>query len=583
MIFVHFRQINHFLFSSPGKNCIQIFMRVLLIYPPCLEPRYTDQDHTCTPIGLYYLAALLLDRGFDVRIANAYQQQLDRTGLTKLIKEYQPRLVGFSIFNANRWAALEYCRIIKEVSPRVLTLFGGVAATFMFEHFLGNFPHPDYIIRGEGEIPFEIMARQLQKNRLEPQKIPGLAWREGGRIRTNPLPDFISDLNQLPDPARYFAFSHIALSRGCPGNCTFCASPAFWKRKVRFHSAEYFVNQLQRLNKRGIAFFNVSDDTFTLKTQLVREVCRKIIDSGLDITWSAISRVDRVDRKTLRLMRRAGCIQISFGVESGSESMRRELNKQTRTEDILNAFDLCRKNHILPRAYFIYACPGENEQTIAASAGLIREIKPLSAIFYILHLFPGTAMYEEAKKKRYLDDTVWLRNIEDVSWHELDEDMDENKVLSFGRALRAAFYASMPEAADSLRIRQDEKRPELAADFFSRLGLTLTHGDLARIEEIPDKEKTARKLFARALRAFPDRRAYLGLGLLVQKKHNFHAAEKILQKGLAYFPNDKELKTSLALCLMNTGRFGEALEHLMPFAGHPDIAFYIRECRARIK
>ncbi|MFP4169057.1 MAG: radical SAM protein [Desulfonatronovibrionaceae bacterium] len=558
-------------------------MRVLLIYPPCLEPRYTDLDHTYTPIGLYYLAALLMDRGFKVRILNAYAEQVDRGRLEKIIHEFRPDLAGFTVFNANRWAALEYCRVIKETSPQTVTVFGGVAATFMWEHFLSNFSQPDFIVRGEGEIPLEILAGQIQKGELTPENIPGLAWRGKGTPRANPCPDFLPDLDQLPDPAEHFTFSHVALSRGCPGKCTFCASPAFWKRKVRFHSPQYFLRQLARLREKGVTYFNVSDDTFTLKPRLVREVCQGIIEKGLDITWAAISRVDRVDEETLRLMRRAGCIQISFGVESGSEKIRGLLNKDITEPDIVRAFDLCKKACILPRAYFIYACPEEDESTMKQSRELIQKIKPLSAVFYILHLFPGTALYDRAVAEGKLENDVWLKKIEEVSWHELDPGMQKEDVLTFGKALRETFYKTLPHAARELTYETRKEEPEFGADFLSRLGLTFTHGDLSRIEEIPEKEKLARELLEKALDTAPDRRAFLGLGILQQKKRNFTAAEKVLVQGVRCFPKDPEITLALGLTYMNTGRFQEALQVLTAIENRPEAEYYISECRKKIR
>ena len=557
-------------------------MRVLLIYPSCLETRFTDQDHTHTPIGLYYLASMLISKGFEVRIVNAYSENLNKDVLIKTVQDFKPGLVGFSVFNANRWSALELCGIIKKTFPEIVTVFGGVAATFMWQHFLGNFSCPDYIIRGEGEIPLEIFVNHLAEGTIKPEQIPGLAWRENALVRTNPVPEFIRDLDTLPDPSRYFAFSHVALSRGCPGNCSFCASPRFWKRRVRFHSADYFVDQLARLRKKGVTYFNVSDDTFTLNTGLIREVSAKIIDSRLDITWAAISRVDRVDNQTLRLMRRAGCIQISFGVESGSADIRKKLNKGFSEPDVVRAFDLCKKNYILPRAYFIYASPGENTETIGASVEMLRKIKPLSAVFYILHLFPGTALYDEMAKKYGITDNVWLNRVEDISYHQLDEKMDHEQVLSFGRTLRSAFYQTLPGACRELFWGRDEKNPELAADFFSRLGLTFIHGDYARIDDIPDKEQTGKELLEKSLEAGKNSRAYLGLGLYYQRSFDLNKAEKLLRQGLSYFPGNRELIICLAICLMNSDSFAQALELLLPFKDDPAMLPYIQECRKRL-
>ena len=191
-------------------------------------------------------------------------------------------------------------------------------------------------------------------------------------------------------PSKYFEFQHLISSRGCPSNCTFCGSPKLWGRKVRFHSAEYFVEQLEQLYQKGITEFFVSDDTFTMRQDRVIQICKKIIEKELKITWFALSRVNHVNEEMFYWMRKAGCIQISYGVESGSEKIREVMNKNIKTEDIQRAFALTTRYGIVARAYFIYGSPGENGETIQESIDLIHQIKPLIAIFYPLALFPGT-------------------------------------------------------------------------------------------------------------------------------------------------------------------------------------------------
>ena len=124
-------------------------------------------------------------------------------------------------------------------------------------------------------------------------------------------------------------------------------------------SLEYFVDQLERLYRNGVGFFYFSDDTFMVKKDRVIEICKKIIERDLKISWAAISHVDYVDEAVLFWMRKAGCTQISYGVESGSEKIRKLLNKNIQTDQIKKAFSLTTRYGILSRAYFIYGCQGE--------------------------------------------------------------------------------------------------------------------------------------------------------------------------------------------------------------------------------
>jgi radical SAM superfamily enzyme YgiQ (UPF0313 family) len=412
-------------------------MKIFLINPYCLEQRITDYDVKVVPIGLYYIGALLKAHGHDCVILNWYDIQSRPHEIREALLQHRPDVIGISILHANRWGGVDIARTAKELLPETSIVFGGPGATFLWRHLMENFPEIDFIIRGEGEQTFLELAENLQ-NHIPTDKIRGLVFRNRDRIVCNPGREFLEDIDTVPNPARHFTFQHVVSSRGCPWNCTFCGSPAFWKRKVRFHSPEYFVDQLELLHRKGVTHFYVSDDTFTVKERRVIEICRQIIERGLNISWVAISRVNCITRDILYWMRRAGCVQISFGVESGSRKIRALYNKQIKDREVEQAFSLCTSYGILPRAYFIYGAPGENRKTIQASIDLMDRIKPLSAIFYILDLFPGTALYNTWRKTAGVTDDIWLQRIEDIMYFETDPSLSRDDVLRFGEMLRGA-------------------------------------------------------------------------------------------------------------------------------------------------
>jgi radical SAM superfamily enzyme YgiQ (UPF0313 family) len=561
-------------------------MNILLVYPRCLQKRVSSQDDTVVPMGLFSIGAVLKDKGHEVTLVNEYALDPSRTTPGDVLEKYRPDLVGMSVFNANRFGAMEWARAVKTCLPGCITLFGGVAATFLWEHLLRECLSLDGIVLGEGEATIAELVEQLEQKRSRNLDemlagIPGLAIRRNGSpVKTASRP-FIRNLDVLPIPARYFTYDHLSLSRGCPGNCTFCGSPRFWERRVRFHSARYFVDEMELLYRKGVRFFYVSDDTFTMKKSLVLAVCREILARELDISWYAISRVDCVDEDILYWMRKAGCIQISFGVESGSEKIRNLLNKNITEEQIVRAFDLTQSFGILARAYFIYACPGETEATIEEHIRLIERIKPLSAIFYIMHLFPGTAMFEEWKTLHRVDDAIWKDRIEDILYFESDPSMDADRVLAWGKKLRNSFHAGLPGFATSLKpCKRDDLHPEFA-DFYSRLAMTFSHGDYANIEAVPDKLETARILYERSLFHAPSARAYLGLGMLAQKKRDMQSCLEIVTKGMKHFPDDENLHQCMGIALMNQARFAEALEHFLPFEHTGRSRQFIEICKGK--
>jgi len=527
-------------------------MRIVIAFPPFLDPRVDPEDVLAPPIGVYYVAASLMEKGHEVRILNWFELDGGLSGLAQAVKEAKPQVLAVSILNANRWGGIDLAREVKRTVPDLTVVFGGVGATFLWRHLLTHFPVIDLVVLGEGERTFSRLVEHLENGGDKtPGYIKGIAYRTDTGPASTGLPDPIADIDTLPDPAKHFRFQHLVSSRGCPGSCTFCGSPRFWGRRVRFHSPFYFVRQMERLVDKGVRFFYVSDDTFTLRKDRVMEICRMILEKGLPVTWQAISRVDAVDEEVLAWMRRAGCIQISYGVESGDPEIRKVFNKGITDEAVRKAFRLTRRYGILPRAYFIYGSPGETDKSIEKSVELISEIRPLAAVFYILALYPGTALYDAFLKKTGLTDDIWLERIEDILYLETDPSLSPEKVLSFGKTLRNAFYGRIHDFAQDLDLVKREEFHPLHAEFLSRLAMTFSHGDYAKNPLVRDAEGIAAGLYRRALAHHPDERAYLGLGILLQKAGRHKEAAELLSEGIKNHPESRQLLECRAVSLMN--------------------------------
>ena len=554
-------------------------MRIVLIYPYFLEDRVHADEIGVPPMGIYYVGAMLKAHGFAVEILNWHAISRGAQVIEQTLEKLNPDIIGFSILHANRWGGIDIARTAKAMNPKVKIVFGGIGATFLWRLLMTHFTEIDFIVLGEGEFTFLELVKAIEKDNLHGfPNIKGLVFRRGAELeQTAPAPR-IQDLDLLPMPARYFTFTHVAFTRGCPGNCTFCGSPLFWGRRVRSHSPGYFVDQLELLSQKGIKQFYFSDDTFTFQSESVIAICREIIKRKLDITWVAISRVNYISEERLAWMRKAGCTQISFGVESGSEEIRRRLNKKISTGQVKKAFSLTRKYGILPRAYFIYGSPGETDETIQATLDLIHAIKPLGAIFYILDLFPGTRLYKDLVEHRVLTDDIWLERVEDMLYFEKDPLLTREMILAFGKRLRDDFYRHLPAFVEQMALVQDPAFKSLHADFYSRLAMTFSHGDYARIPARKNPYAIAVKLYKNALRYHPDHRAFLGLGMLYQRQRSLKDAKTIVEQGLSAFPHSFDLHLCQALNHMNSENFEEALELLHPFKHRQTAHTYITRC-----
>ena len=559
-------------------------MKILLIYPYFIEERMNDEDLKAVPMGLYSVGAVLKENHYDVEILDWHEINRTPEKVREALAEKKPDVIGLSVLHGNRWGAIEIAREAKRFDPKTKIVFGGIGATFLWDHLLTHFPEVDVVVLGEGEWTFLNLVKHFEKSQDQGvAEIRGIAYRKQGIPSKTAEPDRIQDLDTLPVPAKHFTYPHVSSSRGCAWNCAFCGSPQFWGRKVRWRSPERFVQELELLYRNGVTFFYFSDDTFTLNPERVIEICKRIIEKNLTMAWYAISRVDQVDEEMLCWMRRAGCIQISYGVESGSEKIRKALGKPVKTERIKQAFDLTTRYGILSRAYFIYGAPGETWKTIQETIEFMDEIKPLNAIFYILDVFPGTKLYSDLKNERSITDDVWLKKMEGIMYFETQPTMNDELILAFGKKLRTAFYERVHLYADSVELVDREDLYPWHADFCSRLGMTFSHGDYSKRPEVREKAGTAEKLFRKALSYYPDHRAYLGLGVIEQRKRNFMDSVKVLEEGLRHWPESEDLTVCLGINYMNLGDFKTALDHLSKFPGSVTARTSIDECKKRLR
>ena len=556
--------------------------RILLVNPACLDARISGEDALIVPIGLYYIGALLIENGFYTKIINLADTKGDPVKkFTHIAAGEQPDVIGFSVTSPNRWSAMECARAARQILADVTIVFGGPAPTFLADHLFEACPDIDFMVTGEGEITFLELLTELKKNRRDRafEHINGLVFKKNQSLFKTPPRPPVETLDTLVHPSKYFMYQHLAMSRGCPGKCTFCGSPRFWgNSNIRFHSPKWFADEIQALVKKGIAHFYISDDTFTMDKQRVIEFCNRIIKKCPAITWNAISRVDYIDEDILFSMRKAGCIQLSFGVESGSEKIRKTLGKPIKQDKIIKAFSLTKSYGILPRAYFIYGSPGETDKTIQESIDLLNAIKPLSAIFYMLVIFPGTHLYRSVRQAHRVSDDIWHKKIEDLPWFEMDDSLDFTRVKAFGDRLRSEFYTSLDIFARQVDLVDIKELGPCHADFLSRLAMTFSHGEYAADTRIKNQEKTAKALYEKALSYAPDARAFLGLAMLRQKQRRFDKAILILEKGLDHYPENKELNVCMGVSLMNTRRFKTALKFFEKFSNFPDIKPYIQIC-----
>lgn len=372
-----------------------------------------DPSGGLLPLGLLSMAAMLKARGHDVQVAHL--SRYSRRDALRLLADGPPDLVGFSCFTFQRQRTLETARNLLEFidGPKPFIVLGGPHATPLAQPILERCPWVDGVVCGEGEETLADIAEKLDKGE-DPAGTAGFVARQRGQIVVGPERPLMDDLDRLPGIAgsdlillgvnRRFQLRHLVTGRGCTARCSFCAAPGGSQGRVRRHSVDWVCREIEGLADRlGLTFLSFRDDTFTDDPQWTQELCRRILAGGRDLLWDCQSRVNALDDETVQLMRRAGCVQIQLGVESGSPRLRKQLGKPFSDERLEAAVTACRKVGMRVSFYLISGIPGEASADYEATRRLVETLKPASLVISRLVKFPGTQLSADTPDAEWFD------------------------------------------------------------------------------------------------------------------------------------------------------------------------------------
>jgi radical SAM superfamily enzyme YgiQ (UPF0313 family) len=410
--------------SAKGKRA----MKVLLINPPYSATERYGKDlgkfgPLNEPLGLAYLAANLERAGHQIEILDAPALGITSGKIPQIVKEHAYGLVGVTMLTPMYARSTEVVQRIKKALPETKIVVGGPHPTILPQETLLENEAIDYIVVGEGEMVLLELANCLETgDRIE--AIKGLGYRSKGKVTVNPPPELITDLDILPIPARHLlpmnayrmtksrrqsdhAFT-VSVARGCPFNCAFCCR--IFGRKVRHHSVARLMEEIGTLmNKYGANEINLEADTLTLNKAFVHELCDELIHSGVSrrITWTCESRVDTVDEALLGKMRQAGCWQISYGVETGSQRLLDLIDKGITLDQIEKTFAITKKIGISIRAFYMLGLPTETREESLKTIAFAKKLDARWSQFTLCTPFPGTELYDLAIKEGGLQSNNW--------------------------------------------------------------------------------------------------------------------------------------------------------------------------------
>lgn len=403
-------------------------MKILLINPPYtnFEGIKESGGHMMS-LGLAYLASYLRKKtNHQIAILDAEVKGMDYEIIKESIKNEQPEIIGITCPTPTMSHVFKIAEIVKtEISPRITIVLGGIHPTALPEETIKN-PFVDFVVAGEGEITLYELIEEIKGKGRNFNKIDGLYFKMNKEIITTSPRKLIANIDEIPFPARdlfdlslYYSAptkkvssdpaGPILTSRGCAFNCIHCISQKIWGRCVRFRSVQNVIQEIEEcINKFGIKEFNVFDDTFTLNEKRAFEICDEIIKRKLNISWIAFSRVNTISKDLAKKMHEAGCKKISFGLESGSQKILDLMRKQATIEMARKAVNAVAKQGILVHASFMFGNIGETEETIKETIEFAKSLPLDNATFFITSPFPGTDLYEIAKKEGFITkNTKW--------------------------------------------------------------------------------------------------------------------------------------------------------------------------------
>ncbi len=389
-------------------------MRILLLSPGS-PASFVYQP----PLGPAYILSYLRANGFP-ETAFFDRYHAGEADLRRTLQRQAPRLVGIQCQTPMRHLALRLARIVKEEQPEARVVFGGVHATFLARQLLEHYGEVDYVVRGEGEAPMLDLARRVEAGE-DADGVANVAFRKGGAVVSNPLRPPIEDLDRLPFPAYFEHYAEedgvhkktgaILTARGCGAACNYCSVPNFWGRP-RLRSPGNVADEFEHLvRNHGVQYVRIVDDTFTADQDRAKRICEEILRRDLRIQWHCATRADCVSKDLLNLMARAGCIRVSYGVESGSPEILRTIHKNVSPEQVEQAVRWSKEAGMIVETFFMVGNRGESQETIDESRALIRRLRPEEyCVSAAVYLFPGTSLWRQAEKQGFVDESVWLKD-----------------------------------------------------------------------------------------------------------------------------------------------------------------------------
>lgn len=388
-------------------------MKVSLIIPP------KKSLYAVAPLGLGYLATALRKNNFEVEIIDCIKRKLNHSGLKRYIQKVKPQCVGIQFFSCDFDNVNKTAKLIKDIDHCITVLAGGPHPSGIPYETLKAFKELDYGFKGEAEIGLPLLLRRIRGDLdIALQAIPGLIWREDGRVKVNPQ-SLVEDLDvfdppswDLINPEEYgeapqggmlssFPYAPLITSRGCSYHCAFCSVSSISGRKIRYRSINAVLKEIVYLHSNhGIKEFHIIDDAFTVNRNRVIEFCNEVIKRNLGIKFAFPNgvRLDTLDKEILNLMKKTGLYSLNLGIESGSQRILDRMKKGLDLRIVRERVGLINETGLNTGGFFIIGFPKETPEEIRQTIDFAKELPIKRAEFSDFKPLPGTEITAQLLK-----------------------------------------------------------------------------------------------------------------------------------------------------------------------------------------
>ncbi|MGP8080741.1 MAG: B12-binding domain-containing radical SAM protein [Dehalococcoidales bacterium] len=305
--------------------------------------------------------------------------------LIEVVCQTNPKVVGIPYFTPLKYLVDRVASLVKEVNPDIKVVVGAFHPTFCPEDAMRN-PNFDFVIRGEGEIALTNLMKELKKDNPKWETVPGICYRDkDGKMKSTIPVNLIADLDELPYLGRdlvlncdydVYRVHSMSTTRGCPYTCSFCADRRFWNGKVRRRSVVNVIKEMKFLKEKfKPASVDFVDGTFTYDRKYVQAFCQSLINERLDINWWCTARFDTLDKDLLKLMKRANCSGLYFGLESGSNRVLQSIDKKMTVENMVEVSKMVHDAGIMSISSLVLGLPDETKEDIEKTLKLMKTFK----------------------------------------------------------------------------------------------------------------------------------------------------------------------------------------------------------------